>query len=298
MSDTAYPVLQHYGTHAERLAFTPSPISGAQPIYVWYETDTNNAYIYTTAWHGPVNASLPSLSKGGLVTNDGSSNVAIGVGTDGYVLTADSSQTDGVKWAAGGGGGVTYQVPLLSGLTWVNQGSSTAVQAGGSNTPILIDIPDTPTLNWRGLFTTQPSTPYSFIVQLNALQFFRNSQNSGVYFYDGTKLMGLELLSQASQVLQWRIEKIANVTTDSSTVKTENSSMIPWGPRWVKLTNDGSTLGFYYSLDEISPYNWVLFYSESVGAYITPTQIGVGGISVIGTSSYHVSVNILNWYTA
>jgi hypothetical protein len=104
MSDTAYPVLQHYGTHAERLAFTPSPASGTQPIYVWYETDTNNAYIYTTAWHGPVNASLPSLSKGGLVTNDGSSNVAIGVGTDGYVLTADSAQTDGIKWAASAGG--------------------------------------------------------------------------------------------------------------------------------------------------------------------------------------------------
>lgn len=50
MSDTAYPVFQHYGTNAQRLAFTPAP-SGGQPIYIWYETDTGNTYLYDTSWH-------------------------------------------------------------------------------------------------------------------------------------------------------------------------------------------------------------------------------------------------------
>jgi len=53
MSDTAYPTFQHYGTAAERAAFTPAPASGTQPVYIWYETDTDNIYIYTTAWKGP-----------------------------------------------------------------------------------------------------------------------------------------------------------------------------------------------------------------------------------------------------
>lgn len=50
MSDTAYTTFQHYGTNAQRLAFTPSP-GANQPIYKWYETDTGNEYTYDTSWH-------------------------------------------------------------------------------------------------------------------------------------------------------------------------------------------------------------------------------------------------------
>ena len=50
MADVAYPVYQHYGTAAERAAFTPDPPSGFQPIYIWYETDTGDTYLYHTAW--------------------------------------------------------------------------------------------------------------------------------------------------------------------------------------------------------------------------------------------------------
>lgn len=50
MSDTTYNKFQHYGTNAERLAFTPSPPAATQPIYIWYETDTGLTYIYHTEW--------------------------------------------------------------------------------------------------------------------------------------------------------------------------------------------------------------------------------------------------------
>lgn len=50
MSDIRYDVFQHYGTSAERLAFTPNPAAGIQPLYVWYETDTGSTYVYHTAW--------------------------------------------------------------------------------------------------------------------------------------------------------------------------------------------------------------------------------------------------------
>jgi hypothetical protein len=56
MSDTTYNVFQHYGTNAERLAFVPNPAAAIKPLYIWYETDTNSVYIYTTAWNGPFNA--------------------------------------------------------------------------------------------------------------------------------------------------------------------------------------------------------------------------------------------------
>lgn len=46
----------------------------------------------------------PLTTKGDLLVNDGTSNVRLPVGTNNYVLTADSTQSSGVKWAAGGGG--------------------------------------------------------------------------------------------------------------------------------------------------------------------------------------------------
>src|SRR3990170_3103366 len=51
MSDTSYAVYQHYGTAAQRAAFTPVPPSSGQPIYIWYETDTGNTYLYDSSWH-------------------------------------------------------------------------------------------------------------------------------------------------------------------------------------------------------------------------------------------------------
>jgi hypothetical protein len=50
MSDTTYECFQHYGTAADRLTFVPDPAVGIQPIYLWYETDTGNTYLYHTAW--------------------------------------------------------------------------------------------------------------------------------------------------------------------------------------------------------------------------------------------------------
>lgn len=50
MSDTTYEVFQHYGTAAARAVFTPNPAAGIKPIYIWYETDTGNVYLYHTAW--------------------------------------------------------------------------------------------------------------------------------------------------------------------------------------------------------------------------------------------------------
>jgi hypothetical protein len=54
---------------------------------------------------GPEGGSTTLTTKGDLLTRDSSALARLGVGTDGHVLTADSAQTLGIKWAAGGGGG-------------------------------------------------------------------------------------------------------------------------------------------------------------------------------------------------
>jgi hypothetical protein len=68
-SDITYDVFQHYGTNAERTAFTPAPAAGIQPIYIWYETDTGNSFLYDTSWHsiaGP-SGSIPTTAQGDIL---------------------------------------------------------------------------------------------------------------------------------------------------------------------------------------------------------------------------------------
>jgi hypothetical protein len=50
-------------------------------------------------------ALAPTTTKGDLIGHNGTANVRVPVGTNGQVLTADSAEAAGWKWAAAGGGG-------------------------------------------------------------------------------------------------------------------------------------------------------------------------------------------------
>jgi len=49
----------------------------------------------------------PTTTKGDLIVSDGTDNIRLPVGTDNYVLTADSAQASGIKWALASGSGAT-----------------------------------------------------------------------------------------------------------------------------------------------------------------------------------------------
>lgn len=66
----------------------------------------------------------PLTTKGDLLTRSASGNVRLPIGSDGQVLTADSSQTSGLRWAAAGGGS---SLPV-SDTTAIVQGSVDATK--------------------------------------------------------------------------------------------------------------------------------------------------------------------------
>lgn len=68
-------------------------------------------------------ASLSPLTTKGDVLGFSTVNARVPVGTDTFVLTADSTQTLGIKWAAAAGGG-GFAIPAISG-NWYTAGSVT-----------------------------------------------------------------------------------------------------------------------------------------------------------------------------
>ncbi len=74
------------------------------------------------------------VSKGDLMTRDSNSVVRLPVGTDGQVLTADSTQAAGLKWAtvSGGGSGTPHAPEVFT----VNATIISTLQVGLSAIPI------------------------------------------------------------------------------------------------------------------------------------------------------------------
>jgi len=121
MSDTAYPTLQHYGTAAQRAAFTPSPAAGTQPIYIWYETDTGLTYLYHTAW--------VAISGGGSVTTPVPSGRLTLTTAVPYLVSSVTAATTIYYSPA-----VGNMVPLYNGTSFVPTSFSEVSQTTTDNT--------------------------------------------------------------------------------------------------------------------------------------------------------------------
>jgi len=101
-----------------------------------YLKDTDQILVYSgSAWVVKSGGSSPLTTKGDLYTYS-TADARLGVGTNGQVLTADSTAATGIKWATGSSGGMT----LLS--TTSLSGSSTSISVGGGYKNLQIYVKD------------------------------------------------------------------------------------------------------------------------------------------------------------
>lgn len=109
MSQSLYETYQHYGTHAERLAFVPDPPTTGQPLFTWYETDTNTGWVYTTAWHQLTAAASSANTRAITFTIDGGGSVP-STGVKGDISVPYAATITGVRMLADQSGSAVIDI--------------------------------------------------------------------------------------------------------------------------------------------------------------------------------------------
>lgn len=91
-----------------------------------------------TAQTAAFDALGPGTTKGDVLVHNGSDHIRLAVGSNNQVLTADSAEASGVKWAAGGAGVSAVSMVQATGLDQtVSKGDTSYIGLGGSGAPAL-----------------------------------------------------------------------------------------------------------------------------------------------------------------
>jgi hypothetical protein len=284
---------------------TPAAPSGNTNV-TWQADGSNNVSGYVP------NATVPLTTKGDVLGYDTAPD-RIPIGSNGQVLTADSTQALGLKWASpSSGGGISIgpiaslpvSVPAAGNMyvctnspyTFVSDGTNWQAFIFGYNVvqPILSAF----TQQNQGLttFTTAnggiamactsasgdnlqwisqavPATPYYVDVAF-MLSMKDNTGNFGVGLSDGTKVTMITFGWESGNA-NW----IKRVQFNSQTSFNNNASagtVGNWvGPLiWLRIQNDGTNLTYSYSVDGNT---WTQLLQEGATAFLTATLALFGG---------------------
>lgn len=232
-------------------------------------------------------ASSPLTTKGDLFTYD-TAATRLGVGADGYVLTADSSQAKGMRWAASAGGGITTPdtPPGSAGSlddefnsgsfdtgrwTWGNQGSATATVANGY---LKLYDPAHAGDAKKYIYQATPGTPWEVTAKVCTVGKMANYIVGGVVISDATgKLIVFNSGYDATP------DTYMLAVTRYNSVSSFNGYAQDWPqpagvPIYMRIKDDGTNLTYSYSRDGA---HFFQFLQQSRTTFLAsgPTRVGL-----------------------
>jgi hypothetical protein len=189
-------------------------------------------------------------AKGDLIGGTGADTFArLAVGTNGHVLTADSTTATGLKWAAAAGGGKVLQVVTATTTTQVNITSTTYTDSGLTA-------------------TITPSLSTSKILVLTTQQIMTQANTS-------TAATGTRLMRGATVIADFapnKYESWASTATGASTVALRGMQSISWLDS--PATTSATTYKTQGALQFTSSSSTMYFQETGAAASIILMEIG------------------------
>lgn len=258
---------------------------------IWILTATTPTWV-AAAGSGLVD---PTTTKGDILARSSSAVTRLGVGSNGQVLTADSAQTLGVKWATPASGGSdrlpryvvksTAALPVAADFTWVNQGSATVADHA---TCLSVDEVAGATESWRLLVKAIPSTPYTITALIQPRLVAANYAAAGMCVRDsGTgKFIMFYFLHNSVPLIEVDGK---NSTAGTNTAIGSAATLVParFEPYFFQIADDGTTRTYKYSLNGRL---WTQVASHGHTGFITPDQIGLGVAAINASNAIGIDV--------
>lgn len=272
----------------------------------WLQISTGNVSRRNdanTSWVGIGGTAPAPLTTKGDLYSFSTSPARLPVGTNGQVLTADSTQALGVKWASNAALpdwiSLSPDNPPVSPnakddeftgssldvkWTWLNQGSASVALNSSSIAQFLVDT--TGSRKIRAITQAVPTAPWTVTCKImSGVQPASSAASSSGTGFGSLNASGLCLYSSSSSKLTtlyltfdtaWRAysQRFTNVTTIDPSTPTQfyfdNLKQQQW--YWLRISNDSTHYNYYISYDGIFYYQ---FGQETIGAFLTATDVGI-----------------------
>lgn len=178
-------------------------------------------------------------------------------------------------------------------FTWDEQGDSTVEDLSDGGFILKGNATVGTGTNLSVLYKTQPSTPYTFTVGFIPLRHGAGINHCGIVFRKGSDRKFLTLSCAAdSGGARHDIAgyEYSTPSTFNTSAFTRTGWPLPMGLMWFQGEHDGSDMIFRWSADG---YFFSKVYSDPVGSWITPTQIGI--YNSINSATHQTAMTVLHW---